>query len=188
LQVPSTGLDTTFHSADEFTANGAFAVIGGNLSVKGTLEGDIAVGAVPSAGAGGSVSITGDVRYKTNPQTNPASTDYLGIYAYNDITVTYDPANPALYDNRSIDGSIFSLTGEFNVQDVRDPHYPPRGQLTTFGCIMQYYRGEVGVVNGGGTLQGGYNKNFRYDGRLVNHPPKFYPATGRYTLYAWKEN
>ena len=188
LQVPSTGIDTIFHSASDFTANGAFAVIGGNLSVKGTFEGDIAVGALPTAGVGGFVSITGDIRYKTNPKTDPSSTDYLGIYATNDITVTYDPANPGLYDNRKIDASVFSLTGEFNVQDVRTPGYPPRGQLTTLGAMMQYYRGEVGVVNGAGTLQHGYNKNFRYDERLIKHPPKFFPATGRYTLYAWKEN
>jgi len=188
LQVPDVGLDTTFNSVDDFAANGAFAVIGGNLSVKGILVGDLAIGAIKDGGgAGGTVYITGDVRYKTDPRTNPASTDYLGIYAVDSITVTYDNSDPSAYTDRKIDASLFSLTGEVNVQDHNNMSYGPRGQLTTFGAMMQYYRGGIGVI-AGGTLKAGYWKNFRYDARLINHPPKYYPAMGRYTLYAWKEN
>jgi len=184
LRVPTTGYDSTFANANQFSANGAFVVLGANLFVEGTLVGDIAIGAV---GVGSSVNITGDIRYNTNPLINPASTDKLGIYAENDITVTYDKSNPAAYYNRMIDGSIFTLTGEFNVQDAKDD--PPRGPLTTLGAMMQYYRGEVGVViPGTQVLTSGYSKNFRYDDRLVENPPKYFPAMGRYLLYSWREN
>ncbi|HCV42224.1 MAG TPA: hypothetical protein DGH68_01980 [Bacteroidetes bacterium] len=186
LRVPSTGYDSTFASVTCLTKNGAFAVIGGNLSVEGTVVGDLAIGAVsaPIVG-GGNVLITGDIRYKTNPETNPASTDKLGVYAEHDLTVTYDGSNPAAYQNRIVDASIFSLKGEFNVQDAKS--FAPRGILRTLGAMAQYYRGEIGKVVGGG-LQHGYNKNFRYDERLAKNPPKYYPSSGRYTLYAWREN
>lgn len=185
LQVPATSYDSTFANANAFTKNGAFAVIGANLSVKGTVHADLAIGAVAAGAAGGNVYITDDIRYKDDPRINPTSTDKLGIYAENDIQVTYDDDNPSKYQNRRIDASIFSLKGEFQVQDAKS--YPPRGTLSTYGAIMQYYRGEIGKVVGGG-LQNGYSKNFTYDERLKDNPPKFYPATGRYTLFAWREN
>lgn len=188
LRVPGTGYDSTFGNASTFSKNGAFAVLRANLYVSGTLVGDLAVGAVAAgAGAGGNVYITGDIKYKTDPRVNPASTDKLGLYAENDVTVTYDNSNPPAYQNRRVDGSIFSLTGEFNVQDHNK--WAPRGTLTTFGAMMQYYRGAIGVINpGSGTLLSGYYKNFRYDERLATSPPKYFPAMGRYSLYAWREN
>jgi hypothetical protein len=184
LRVPTAGYDSTFANATAFTTVGAFAVTGANLYVQGTLTGDMAVGAV---GAGGNVYIMGDVRYKTDPRTTPGSTDRLGIYAENDITVTYDNSNPSAYYDRKVDATIFSLTGEFNVQDYKS--YSPRGTLLTYGAMMQYYRGGIGEINpGSGTMKSGYFKNFRYDERLATNPPKFFPAMGRYALYAWREN
>jgi len=188
LRVPGMGRDTTFANAAAFSTNGAFVVKGANLYVQGTLVGNLAIGAVSaSLTGGGNVFITGNIRYNTDPRITPSSTDKLGIYATDDVTVTYDPAHPVDYYDRRIDGSVFTLTGEFNVQDYKS--YPVRGTLTTYGAMMQYYRGAVGEVNpGSGTLKSGYYKNYRYDERLAKNPPKFFPATGRYTLYAWREN
>lgn len=188
LQVPTVAYDSTFANATQFTANGAFVVQGGNLSVRGTVEGNLAIGAVtaPLLG-GGNVFVTGDIIYKTDPRISPWSTDKLGIYATKDITVTYDNSAPLDYFNRKIDASIFSLTSEFKVQDAK--LYPPRGTLNTYGAMMQYYRGVVGEVNpGSGTLKNGYNKGFHYDERLATNPPKYYPSMGRYLLYSWFEN
>lgn len=186
LRVPATGLDTTFASSNDLTRNGAFAVVGGNLYVEGVVTGDLAVGAVNGAGGGGNVYITGDVRYATDPLVVPTSTDKLGIYAENDIQVTYDPLNPGAYANRRVDASIFSLTGVFEVEDAKS--HPPRGTLRTLGALMQYRRGEIGKVSpGGGTLTNGYWKNFRFDERLMTSPPKFYPSYGRYLLFSWRE-
>ncbi len=186
LRVPSTGVDTTFTDPDAFTRNGAFAVIGGNLFVEGTLRGDIAVGAISGGWGGGNVYITGDIRYQTDPLIYPSSGDRLGIYAQNDIQVTYDNSNPSAYANRRIDASIFTLTGVFEVQDAKS--YNPRGRLTTLGALLQYSRGEIGDVNpGGGALLHGYFKNFRFDERLLTTPPKYFPGAGRYTLFSWRE-
>lgn len=185
LRIPDTGIDTTFASATAFATNGAFAVIGANLYVEGTLMGDLAIGAVTGGGSGGNVYITGDIRYKTDPRVDPTSTDKLGIYSENDIQVTYDDSNPAAYQNRKVDASLFTLTGVFEVEEAKK--FAPRGMLTTYGAMMQYYRGEIGKVVGGG-LQHGYNKNFRYDERLEKSPPRFYPSGGRYTLFSWREN
>jgi len=188
LRIPGMGKDTTYANAAAFSANRAFVVNGANLYVKGTLVGDLAIGAISSPlTGGGNVYVTGDIRYKTDPRVTPSSTDKLGIYATNDVTVTYDPINPAYYYNRKVDGSVFSLTGEFNVEDHKN--HPVRGTLTTYGAMMQYYRGAVDVVNpGSGTLKSGYYKGYQYDERLAKNPPKYFPATGRYTLYAWREN
>ena len=186
LRVPATGRDTTFSSATNLTRNGAFAVIGANLYVEGTVTGDLAVGAVTGGAGGGNVYITGDVRYGDDPLINPASTDKLGIYSENDIQVKYDNSNPSAYANRRVDASIFSLTGVFEVQDAKN--YPTRGTLKTLGALMQYRRGEIGDVNpGSGTLLHGYYKNFRYDDRLLANPPKHFPSAGRYTLFSWRE-
>ena len=185
LKVPALTLDTIFNSVSDFTANGAFAVVGANLYVQGMLDGDVAIGAIASAGVGGNVFITGDIRYHDDPRTDPTSTDKLAIYAQNDIQVTYDNSNPGQYQDREVDAAIFTLTGDFEVQDAKK--YAPRGTLTTFGTIMQYYRGEIGKVVGG-VLQNGYNKYFQYDTRLATSPPKYFPSTGRYLLFAWRES
>lgn len=187
LKVEDLSIDTVFNSVEEFTANGAFAVIGGNLKVKGILVGDLAIGAIKNLGQGGTVYITGDIRYKTDPRLFPNSTDKLAIYAVDSINVTYDNSEPSKYYNRKVDASLFSLTGEFNVAEHNNMPYGPRGTLTTYGAMMQYYRGGIGVIVGG-SLKAGYLKNFQYDERLFKKPPKYYPAMGRYTLYAWKEN
>lgn len=181
LRVPSTGYDSTFANANAFSPIGAFAVTGANLYVEGTVAGDLAVGAV---GAGGNVYITGNIEYKTDPRIYPASTDKLGVYAQNDVTITYDNTHPSDYFDRKVEATVFSLTGEFNVQDYKND---PRGTLFTFGAMMQYYRGGVGVIKAG-ALDGGYYKNFRYDERLATNPPKFFPSMGRYALYSWREN
>jgi len=185
LEVPSQGIDTTFGSAKLLTQNGAFAVKGANLYVKGTMTGDLAIGAVAQAGLGGNVYITGDIRYKDNPRVNPSSKDRLVIYSENDIVVTYDDSHAADYSNRMVDASVFTLKGAFEVQDAKS--YAPRGTLSVFGAMMQYYRGEIGKVVGN-SLRAGYSKNFRYDERLANDPPLYYPSAGRYTLFAWREN
>jgi len=145
------------------------------------------VAAIVPGWPGGKVTITGDITYNWDPRIYPTSTDKLGIYAHDDITVEYDNSNPSAYANRKVDASIFSLTGVFEAQDAKS--YAPRGALTTYGAMMQYKRGEIGEVNPGtGVLTSGYRKNFKYDARLETSPPKFYPSSGRYTLYAWREN
>jgi hypothetical protein len=186
LRVPGLGMDSIFASSTALSRNGAFAVIGGNLYVQGTMTGDMAVGAVTGGIGGGNVYVTGDLRYATDPMITAGSTDRLGVYAQNDIQVTYDNSNPSAYQNRRVDASIFSLTGVFEVQDAKS--YAPRGTLKTLGAMMQYRRGEIGDVNpGNGNLTHGYYKNFRFDERLLNSPPKYYPSAGRYTLYSWRE-
>lgn len=185
LKVPTKGVDTTFASATALTPNGAFAVAGGDLYVEGTLTGDFAIGAVSQSGTGGAVYITGDILCHDDPRVNSESTDKLAIYAEDNIQVTYNPLNPMAYQDRMIEASIFTLTGDFEAQDAKS--YPPRGTLTVFGSLMQYYRGAVGNVIGG-VLKNGYYKNFRYDERLLVSPPKYFPSTGRYLLFAWREN
>jgi hypothetical protein len=186
LRVPSAGTDVVYGSVAAFTANGAFAVVGGDLYVEGTVTGDLAVGAIVGGMGGGNVYITGDIRYGVDPLVDPGSTDKLGVYAQNDIQVKYDNSNPAAYTNRRVDASLFSLTGVFEVQDAKN--YAPRGALQTLGAMMQYRRGEIGDVNpGSGALLHGYYKRFRFDDRLTFSPPKYYPSAGRFTLYSWRE-
>ncbi len=186
VTAPLHGIDTTFPSTSALTPNGAFAVIGGNLDVQGTVSGNLAVGAVTDPlGRGGYVSITDNILYAHDPTIDPTSTDKLGVYATFDITVAYDGSQPiSKYTNRKVNASIFTLKGMFQVDQAKNG--PIRGQLSTFGAMMQYYRGQIGKVVGG-TLQAGYSKYFQYDQRLTLSPPLYFPSAGRYTLFAWKE-
>lgn len=155
--------------------NGALFVTGGDITVSGTLNGQLTMG------TNRDIIVSNNITYADNPRTNPNSDDMLGLIAEKDVVISEN----APY-NVEVDASIMALDNSFIVEDWWEG--PAKGTLTVYGGIIQNERGPVGTFSSstGGKLSG-YSKNYIYDSRLVNLPPPFYPTTGDYIDLSWKE-
>jgi hypothetical protein len=165
-------------------ANGALFVAcdgsrcrtGASLTISGTLNGRLTVGAQRD------IIIPNNIIYADNPRTNPNSDDVLGIIAERDVVV--DDIAPT---NLEIDASIMALGTSF----MRENWWvgPPKGTLTVYGGIIQKERGPVGTFNGQtGQKVSGYSKDYSYDSRLLGSPLPYMPTTGDYITLSWEEN
>jgi type II secretory pathway pseudopilin PulG len=156
-------------------ANNALFVEGGDLSISGTLNGQL------SAGTNRNVVIPDNLTYNTDPRTNPNSTDMLGLIAERDVVISEN----APY-NLSVEASIMALGNSFIVENWWQP--PAKGTLSTYGGIIQDERGPVGTFNSATNQKAsGYTKDYHYDPRLGRTAPPFYPTTGDYISLSWEE-
>ena len=157
-------------------ANGAFFVNGGNLTISGTLNGRLTVG------ASSDIMIPTSIVYAEDPRTIPGSDDVLGIIAESDVVV--DDSAP---NNVEIDGCIMGLNTSFMMENWWLGS--PKGTLTVYGGIIQDERGPVGTFNAAtGQKKTGYTKDYAYDSRLLSNPPPFMPTTGDYVTLSWEED
>ncbi|HTZ11629.1 MAG TPA: DUF4900 domain-containing protein [Candidatus Margulisiibacteriota bacterium] len=148
---------------------------GASLTISGTLKGRL------TAGSQRDMIIPNSVVYNTDPRTNPASTDTLGLISEGDIVISSSAPN-----NVEIDASIMALDTSFMVQNWDT--ISAKGTLTVYGGIIQVDRGPVGTFNGAtGHKTSGYSKAYSYDTRLLDNPPPFFPTTGDYITLAWEE-
>lgn len=157
----------------------SYACRSGDVFVKGTLSGQVTVGAENY------VYVTGDVVYDN------AQKDLLGLVGQNAVWV-YNPVNaqsqPLLSANRRIDAALLSVAHTFQVQNFDTSGV--RGTLTVNGAIAQKFRGAVATLNGTtGAITAGYAKNYLYDTRFrYTAPPKFLsPVTTTYGVTVWIE-
>ncbi|MBF0490683.1 MAG: hypothetical protein HQL15_08755 [Candidatus Omnitrophica bacterium] len=146
----------------------------GNVTVQGTVKGQVTVASANQ------MYISGNLVYNTDPRTNPASTDMLGLVSKNDITVLANSA-PA---NLELDAVIVALNGSFQVDQW---WLTGKGNMIQYGSLVNNYCGPTGVFDPStGNLTGGYNQLQYYDTRLQTMiPPGFMAAvdsTGR-TVY-----
>lgn len=109
------------------------------------------------------INIVNHVRYRTNPQTNPNSTDALGLVAKQDVVVTTAAPN-----NVEIFAHMIAQGGGFGVASYSSGS--SRGVLNVYGGIVNSVRNAVGIVGGAG-----YTKNYIFDKRLSKNPPPNYP-------------
>ena len=63
---------------------------------------------------------------------------------------------------------------------------PIAGTLSIIGGIQQNQRAAVGTFSGG-AINHGFQKNYRYDDRLLITSPPSYPNTGAYEVLSWFE-
>lgn len=164
-------------------ANGALFVVcdgtncrnGGSLTISGTLNGRLTVGAQKD------VLIPNSVLYAADPRTDPASDDTLGIIAERDVVI--DDAAPS---NMEINSCIMSMGDSFLLENYWLGS--PRGTLTVYGGIIQKERGPVGTFDSRtGAKATGYSKDYGYDARLLGAPPPYMPTTGDYITLSWEE-
>ena len=164
--------------APTLTLNGTIFAQNAVVHVQGTVKGQYTLG-VSGTASKGKVFIDDDLLYNSNPDTNPNSTDLLGIVAQNDVMITDNTANR---NNINIYASIFSQEGGFGA-DKYDTR-PPSGSINLHGGICQYIRRAVGTFSGS-TITHGFSKTYLYDNRLRSISPPFFPDTGRFQLVSW---
>jgi cytoskeletal protein CcmA (bactofilin family) len=155
------------------------ALVGAHqVHVEGTLDGALTVGSLED------IRIENDVIYENRDYAN--SDDVLGMVSQGDIIVANTTPNQ---NDCRIDGSVFCLTGSFEVEDYN--HGSPRGALRLAGSIVQDDRGNLASYSGG-ELRSGYYKRFYYDERLAdtNFRPPFFPGywVRTFAIVNWWEN
>lgn len=162
-------------------SNGVVYVEGGGLNIAGTLNGQLTVGANQD------ITITNNITYNSDPRTNPNSTDVLGIASQRNVIVS----SSAPY-NLNINASIMALGNSFTVQNYQIG--PAKGTLSIYGGVIQQNRGPVGTFNSRtGQRLSGYQKDYRYDGRLKGSlSPPYFPvittsAGYKYNTISWVE-
>ncbi len=167
--------------ASDLAPNGVLFADNAVLRLQGTVKGQYTVGASGSSGKG-NIYLDDNVTYNTDPNTNPNSTDILGIVAKNNVFITDN------YPNRhdiTIDGAIYCETGGFGAQNYASR--PNSGIIHLNGGITQYQRQAVGTFNYYGNIVSGFSKNYRYDERLMYSSPPNFPNTGSFEIVSWYE-
>jgi len=180
----SSGGTYTHALLSTYAPNGVIYVASGNVHVLGTISGRATICANGTSGSTtkGNVYIDDNVQYNTDPRTNPASTDMLGIVSQNNVIITDNTVNRT---DVTIQASLFSMTGGLMAENYDSR--PVSGTINMFGGLSQLQRQPVGTFSGSGTLQSGFHKNYTYDNRfLVSSPPAF-PNTGLFEVLSWKE-
>ena len=170
-------------SGTSSTRSGTVYFVGGTVKGRMTIvtEADMTVG--------------GNITYKTDPTTNPSSTDALGLISMADVWVGTSAPN-----NLQIDAAIMATGvapgnsnqgsfGVINYNDASSPHLGNRGTLTIYGGIVQEVRGAVGTFNSStGQTSTGYAKNYSYDPRFISTPPPYYPVISSEVRFSqWQE-
>jgi hypothetical protein len=161
-------------------ANGVIFADDAVVRAQGTVDGLYTLG-VSGSSSKGKLFIDDDIVYYDNPNTNPNSTDMLGMVVENEVLITNNSANNT---DVNIHGSIYIQDGGFGAEDYDTR--PNSGTINLLGGIQQATRRAVGTFNSGGIVSG-FNKNYRYDNRfLISSPPGF-PGTGKFEIVSWFE-
>lgn len=176
-----TNPDTVVNIAT-YVPNGALVIDSANVRIKGTFKGQLTL-AVQNGGAGnkGKVYFDSSVVYNTNPMNNPASTDILGICADDSLVITNNSNNA---NDIALQAALFSRTKGLGAEQYNNGVL--RGRINLLGGISQNQRAAVGTLSGG-VLNSGYSKSYRYDDRLMNQNPPYFPTTGSYEILSWYE-
>ena len=181
----------TYKLASAVAPNGVIYGNGVDMHIKGTVKGRYTVGANPNStnAYGGDVLIEDNLLLNTNPITNSASTDMLGIVAKNNIIIS-DVAYAPSHSNITIQAAMFAQTGSFEVQNydrtTNSPTPEYRGTIFLYGGVTQETRGAVGTGSGS-TVTTGYSKSYKYDPRLAYSYPPAYPGCGTFQISSWYE-
>ncbi|MFA5271621.1 MAG: hypothetical protein WC412_04695 [Candidatus Omnitrophota bacterium] len=157
-------------------SNGALFVNNGTLTISGTVNARMTIG------ASSDVIINNNVVYADDPRTNPASNDSLGIISERDVVIN---DNISAYD-LEIDAAIMALNTSFMLNNWATTNV--KGTLTVYGGIIQKERGPVGTFYSSGQKASGYSKEYIHDPRFTTNPPPFMPNTGDYDTVSWREN
>ena len=174
------GSDSTV-ALSTFAPNGAILTYKGNLHVKGIVNGQLTIGALGSSGGGyGNVYLDDNIIYSVDPSSS-SCTDLLGICAESNVVITENAANNS---DIQIQGALFCRTGGFTAENYNSR--PLSGIIYLTGGIQQYQREPVGKYSGS-VLTNGFGKNIRYDNRLSDLSPPYYPTTNNLEILSWYE-
>ena len=165
-----------------YAPNGALMVNGGNIRIKGKFTGQLTISAQAGGVANkGKVYLDSSVTYVHDPQSG-SSSDLLGVCAEDSVVITNNSNNSHGID---IQASVFSLNKGMGAENYSSG--PTRGRINLLGGVSQQQRAPVGTIDGSGNVITGYSKSYRYDDRLMNQSPPFFPTTGSYEILSWYE-
>ncbi len=153
-------------------------LVKGDVQIHGKVKGQLTLIATDN------IYITDDLVYADSDEhgkPDPNSNNMLGVISKKNIVIADNAANR---NDVRINGALLALGDSFTVQNYWAGH--PRGKLTLYGSLSQKVRGPVGTFNSWGQ-QTGYNKDYHYDNRLLNSSPPYFPTTGQYEVYSWRE-
>ena len=170
MNVTNVGVNQGVTQNMPLPTNGVLHVVDGTLRISGTLRGRL------TAGSEENIIITGNIRYHTDPRTDPTSQDMLGLVAKRNVAVYQDAGHDV-----EINASIMAIDGSF----IAEGWWSSRGTLTLYGGVIQNYHGPMGIGIGGIGL--GFAQDYHFDSRLKTNPPPFFPTTGDYVVLSWKE-
>jgi len=174
MLVTNAALGWVNHSTS-LPTNGAVFVNGGSATVSGTIKGQVTLG------ASSDINVTNNLLCATDPQTNPNSSDILGLLAEQNVVISQS----APY-NLQLQASVMALNSSFTVANWWVG--PPKGTLNVYGGIIQVQRGPVGTFSGTtGQKLSGYSKSYQYDSRFSNLAPPYFPTTGSYQQVLWQQ-
>ena len=185
---------TTNHAA---LGTGVVFVTGDITSIRGRMA-DSIVGANPvksamtivaDAAAGRTMTVTGNIEYRTTNNTSIAPdtgvnlvAGILGLYA-NRIRIGANAGANVRVDGIVMAGTQNRTDGGFGA----DAHTTRSvGTLTLNGGLIQKVRAPVGTFSGN-TAVSGFDKDYYYDERMMDTPPPFFPTTGKYDMLSWKQ-
>ena len=172
----------TYKLASTFAPNGTISIANAEVHLLGTVKGRYTVAVSGSSGNQGSVFLDNDIVYNTNPLTNPASTDMLGIVTQQNCWITDNTNNNT--NGINIQASIYCQSGSFGAQNYSTR--PIAGSINLTGGIIQSIRGAVGTTSSG-SINHGFNKRYRYDTRLLTSYPPSFPGCGTFEVVSWFE-
>jgi hypothetical protein len=147
------------------------------VQTKGTVNGGVTLA------SSGSIKVTDNLICADNPLTNPNSDDMIGITAARNIIVTNSQAD----QDRTIQATIMTMnstastTTNFYVENYSGTRY---GRLNLYGGLIQQSRGAVGTT-GTEITRKGYLKDYRWDPRLQNMAPPYFPMLFVLRKIAW---
>jgi hypothetical protein len=181
--------DTTL-PASSLSTTSVVGVLGGDLHISGTYSGQLTVAAFRgTSGAAtnkGNVWIDDDVVAKTDPRTNPTSTDMLGIVAERMGYISQTLATGTTTKVINIEAAIYCHDGEFTAQNFWS--IPPSGRVSLYGSLTQKTAGSLGVFNPSTGLTHGFFYSIRHDDRFLGIGPPAFPFSTKYRLVSWWEN
>jgi hypothetical protein len=166
-----------------FTPNGAIYIDGGNVHVKGCLNGRVTVGAGGTTGSNkqGNIYIDDDITYYEHPKKG--SDDLLGLVAENNIVIADKPETRG---DLSIRASMFCRSGGLTAENYQNR--PVEGAIHLIGGIQHNKRGPVGTFTGSPPHRvSGFLKDYQYDDRLMFDAPPYFPTTGNFEIVSWFE-
>lgn len=168
-----------------YCPNGALVIDSANLRIKGIFKGKLTVSVQSGNVANkGKMYLDSSVAYCRNPMDHPNPPDLLGLCATDSIVITRNTNNA---NNITIQAALFSLNKGLGAEQYDNSTYGTRGRINLLGGVSQKQRAAVGTLAGDGSVVTGYSKSYRYDDRMMNQNPPFYPTTGSYEILSWYE-
>lgn len=165
--------------------NGLIYVERGNVYIQGTINGQATIVTSHRGDSNaGIVYVENTMQYANNPQTNPASTDLLGLVAERRIEI---PFNASRGDFK-LEAAMFSMNGGLTVRDYAN--YPAAYKMNILGSIIGKNVEATATYVWNGTLKKfvptkGYSYIHRYDQRFDITAPPFFPKLRIFVPIAW---